>query len=76
MNTDDLLRLDDIAQKYFNVKPVIARRKAALNKLPIAAFRLTDSGKGPFFVRKETLETYVASRISSAEKQHRQLANA
>ena len=76
MDNNDLVRLDTISQEYFNLKPTVARRKAALGTLPIPAFRLTNSGKGPFFVGKGTLAKLVEDRIAGATKLHTQMANA
>lgn len=70
----ELLKLEDICEKYFGVSPRIARHKAALGTLPIPAFRLTNSGRGPLFVDKEALDTWVEDRIAKASKLHKQMA--
>lgn len=75
MNDDNLLRLDEICKKYFNIAPKNARRKAALNTLPVPAYRLTSSGKGPFYVSKDVLETYLTARIANATRMHREMAS-
>ena len=74
MPTDDLLRLDDIATEYFNIIPLVARRRAANGELPVPAFRLANTGRGPYFVRKDDLQKYVDSRINDAVKLHRQMS--
>lgn len=74
MPTDDLLRLDDIATEYFNLSPLCAIRKAALGTLPIPAFRLTSTGRGPMYVTKASLAAYVEGRISAAVKLHSKMA--
>ena len=70
MDPDNLIRLDDVCVRYFNIGVKNARRKAAMFGLPIPAFRLTTSGKGPFFVRKDVLDKYVTDLAAAAEKQH------
>lgn len=65
---DSLLRLDEIAEKYFSLTPRTARRKAALGCLPVPAFRLSGGRKGPFFVRQEDLGTFIQRSIQTAEK--------
>jgi hypothetical protein len=74
MPTDDLIRLDEISEKYFNIIPLVARRRAAVGTLPIPAFRLAPNGRGPYFVTKEALDDYVGSRISDAVKLHTQMS--
>ncbi len=71
---EDFLRLDEISEDYFSLQPHIARRKAALGTLPIPAFRLNNTRKGPLYVTKEALEAYVQSRIEGAGKLHRQMS--
>lgn len=71
---EDFLRLDDICEEYFALQPHIARRKAALGTLPVPAFRLNNTRKGPLYVTKDALKTYVNSRIEAAGKLHRQMS--
>lgn len=70
---EELVKLDDIAQKFFNVSPNIARRKAALNALPVPAFRINGGRKGPLFVRKADLDQLLKERFSEAQRQHREM---
>lgn len=65
--TGDLVPLDSISESLFNNKPVVARRKAALNQLPVPAFRLGDSRRGPLYVRKADLEALVTRRYEAAQ---------
>ena len=51
----DLVLLDEVAQQYFNISPLVARRKAALQTLPIPAFRITGMRHGPLYVRKSDI---------------------
>lgn len=64
---DGLVPLDDIAQPFFNVTPKIARRKAAMNVLPVPAFRINGSRKGPLYVKKADLEVLVKKRYHDAQ---------
>jgi hypothetical protein len=63
----NLVKLDDIAEQYFSLTPNIARRKAALGTLPVAAFRLSGGPKGPIYVRKGELDAHVEQAIKQAE---------
>lgn len=73
MTKDDLVKLEDIAEEYFGLSVVIAKRKASFNTLPVPAFRLSDTGRGPLFVTRQSLEAYVDNRVKAAAKEHRQL---
>lgn len=71
---NNLIKLDDICEEYFNMQPIFARRKAAMGILPVPAFRLTDTGRGPWFVEPTSLQNYVENRMSEASKLHRKMA--
>ena len=73
MIENKLLRLEDVAGEYFGLSPAIAKRKAALGALPVPAFRLADTGRGPLFVTEEALQGYVNSKIEAAAKLHKQM---
>lgn len=55
----DIVLLDTVAYKYFGVQPSVARRKAALNTLPIPAFRLTGTRHGPLYVRRSDIDSHI-----------------
>lgn len=65
---DDLIPLDEIAESVFHVTPKIARRKAALNTLPVPAFRISGSRKGPLYVHKSDLERFIEERYQAAKR--------
>ena len=65
---DAFVRLDDIALEVFHLKPEIARRKAALGQLPVPAVRLSGGRKGPFYIPKDELESFVAARVERAKQ--------
>lgn len=68
MNDEDLIPLDEICEKWFGVTPKIARRKAALGTLPVPAFRLSGTRRGPLFVSKAALDQLVADRQAKAKE--------
>lgn len=69
--SEDYVALDTICEDLFNVSPRIARRKAANNMLPVPAFRLTNTQRGPFYVLKEDVDKWVGARIAKAKESHR-----
>ena len=44
---ENMLPLAEIAKPVFNITPRIAQRKAATNTLPVPAFRIGGTRKGP-----------------------------
>ena len=68
----DLLLLNTVCAEYFGITERIAQRKASMGLLPIPAFRLSGTRKGPLYVRKADLDAHVnrqaekASRLNSA----------
>lgn len=69
----DLLPLEDVRQQVFGISKALARRKAALGTLPIPAFRLGGTTKGPLYVRKSDLEKLVERQAAKAEKLNYQM---
>lgn len=72
----ELVPLDEICVPFFNNKPVVARRKAALNQLPVPAFRLGDARRGPLYVRKSDLEALAERRYKEAHSAHSKMVEA
>jgi hypothetical protein len=68
-----MLSLAEIAKPVFNITPRIAQRKAATNTLPVPAFRIGGTRKGPLYVLKDDLEKWLKSRHEHAAKQHRKM---
>lgn len=58
-----VIPLLEISKKYLNLGPEQASRKAALNELPFAAFRMTDSRKAPWMVKTSDLAAHI-DRVS------------
>jgi hypothetical protein len=75
MTHEDLVPLEEVAEQYFGINSATAKRKAALCDLPVPAFRLSDNGRGPLFVTRESLEKYISKQIEAAAKLHRQLSS-
>ncbi len=73
MNIDELIKLDDVCQQHFNLSPKIARRRGALGTLPVPAFRLSGTRKGPLYLRKADLDSWVAACAAKAEKLNSQM---
>lgn len=71
--TDGLIRLESVAMDVLGLSVVIAKRKFALGELPLPAFRMTDTGRGPIFITQSALRDYVDGRAAAAEKFHRQM---
>lgn len=59
---DPMIPLSLICEKYFNMQIKSARDSAALNRLPVPTWRLTDSRKAPLMVRLTDLASYLDSR--------------
>ena len=76
MPNDTRLLLDDICQEYFNVTPRIAQRKASVGLLPVPAFRLSGTSKGPLYVLQSHLDEHVKHQIEKAQKLNSQMRRA
>jgi hypothetical protein len=69
----DLLLLDDVAEPVFHLSPRCAKRKAAAHTLPVPAFRINGTRKGPLYVRKSDLEKMVEVTVTRAAALHRKI---
>lgn len=74
MIQSNYIRLEEVAQEYFGLSVPVAKRKAALYLLPVPAFRLNNSTKGPLFINKDSLQQYVESRENHAKQMHEKMA--
>ena len=70
---NERLLLADVCKRYFNITPRIAQRKASLGLLPIPAFRLTGTRKGPLYVRKCDLDAHEQAQFERAQKLNSQM---
>jgi len=65
--SEELLLLTDVCLKYFGVTERIAQRKASLGLLPVPAFRLTGTRKGPLYIRQSDLDLHIQNQIAKAQ---------
>jgi len=65
---NELLNLSLICEQYFNLSERIAQRKAANGLLPVPAFRLSGTRKGPFYVRKVDLDAHEQRQFEKASQ--------
>ena len=63
---NDLIYLSEICEQCFGLSERIAQRKAALGLLPIPAFRLSGTRKGPLYVRQSDLDAHVQRQVDKA----------
>lgn len=62
----DLTLLADICDPYLGMTFVVARRHHAAGTLPVKAFRLASSRRGPLFVHNDDLAKLVNRRRTKA----------
>lgn len=65
---DTVIPVDSICEKYLNLTPPEARRRALLNKLPFPTFRVVDSQKAPMMVKLTDLAAHIDSKHKQAEQ--------
>lgn len=68
MTEDKRLLLSDVCMEYFGITERIATRKASNGLLPVPAFRLTGTRKGPLYVMQSDLEAHVQRQYEKAQK--------
>jgi hypothetical protein len=61
-----MVPLTEVCKPYFNLSPDVAKKRAALNALPVPTFRLIDSQKAPYLIRASDLATYIDSTHEAA----------
>lgn len=71
----DFVRLESVAEKYFNLKPSVAKRKAAKGELPVPAFRL-GGAKSPLLVKQSDLDAHIQTRYDDAAELQRKIEEA
>ena len=64
--SDDLLLLSEVCAEYFGLSERIAQRKASEGRLPVPAFRLSGTRKGPLYIRKIDLSAHVDRQVQRA----------
>ena len=73
---NELVPLDEVATPVFNLTVKAARHRAALNMLPVPAFRLNGSRRGPLYIHKTDREGYLNGVIAKAKAANQQMAKA
>lgn len=76
MNEEKRLLLSDICQEYFGITERIAQRKASMGLLPVPAFRLSGTRKGPLYVRQADLDDHVKREYEKAQRLNSRMRNA
>lgn len=71
--TDTKRLLADICQEYFDITPRIAQRKASLGLLPVPAFRMSGTRKGPLYVKQSDLDAHEQRQYEKAQKLNSQM---
>jgi hypothetical protein len=66
--SDDLMLLTDVCSEYFNLTERGAKAKASNGLLPVPAFRIAGTKRGPFYVRKADIDAHIQRRIEQATK--------
>lgn len=72
----DLVPLDEVATPVFNLTVKSARSRAALNMLPVPAFRLNGSRRGPLYIHRTDLENYLADLQAKARAANQRMVRA
>lgn len=65
---DTVIPVDNICEKYLNLTPPEARRRALLNKLPFPTFRMVQSQKAPLMVKLTDLAAHIDKQHESAQE--------
>lgn len=66
--SDERLLLSDVCTEYFGITERIAQRKASQGRLPVPAFRLSGTRKGPLYIRQVDLDAHIQRQIEQATK--------
>jgi hypothetical protein len=74
--TNELMLLSAVCGEYFCLTERVAQRKAANGLLPVPAFRIAGTRKGPFYIRSADLNTYMEKQYQQAAKLNSQMKNA
>ena len=74
--TDTKLLLDEVCHEYFGLSHATAQRKASMGLLPVPAFRITGTRRGPLYVLQSHLEAHVNQQIEKAKKLNSRMRSA
>ena len=76
MTTDQKQLLSAVCQGYFGITERIAQRKASLGLLPVPAFRLSGTRKGPLYVKQSDLDAHEQREYDKAQRLNSQMREA
>ncbi|WP_294767431.1 pyocin activator PrtN family protein [uncultured Rhodoferax sp.] len=76
MTEEKRLLLSEVCQEYFGITDRIAQRKASMGLLPVPAFRLSGTRKGPLYVLQSDLDAHVKRQYEEAQKLNSQMRRA
>lgn len=68
-----VIPVEAVAAKYFGLQPAKAKAKAALQQLPVPAFRAADSQKAPWLIAAADLADYIDAQRTKAQKDWKRL---
>jgi hypothetical protein len=74
--SEELTLLSTICEEYFGLSDRVAQRKASCGLLPIPAFRLSGTRKGPLYIRKSDLDAHVQRQIEKATQLNSRMKSA
>lgn len=74
--SDELILLKDICAEYLGLSERRAVERANMGLLPIPAFRLSGTRKGPMFVRRADIDALIQSQADKYAKLHSKMQGA
>jgi len=72
----ELLLLSDVCADYFGLTERIALRKASQGTLPVPAFRLSGTRRGPMYIRQCDLDAHVQRQVDKASQLNSRMRHA
>ena len=72
---NDLIQLSEICSAL-GMTERVAKDRAAAGRLPFPAFKLSGTRKGPWFVKKDDLDSWIKAKSDTASKLHSKMRSA
>lgn len=63
------VQVEEISEHYLGLSPLVARQRAAMNKLPFPTYRITESAKSPLLVNISDLARHIDEQHEAAQKE-------
>lgn len=63
------VQVEEISEHYLGLSPLVARQRAAMNRLPFPTFRVTESAKSPLLVNVSDLAKHIDQQYEVAQKE-------